>query len=391
MTNISSSRYISHVNLNGQPSPPQLSLKYVGENGVLFRSDCLDLLANIRTESVDLVFVDPPFNLRKDYADPNFLDDWLNEEQYRGWCKAWLIEAVRVLKQGGALFLYHWPKWLMDLGSWLQTVHSVEFRNWIALKMKSGFPIKGRLHPAHYGLLYCTKAGGKPTFNVVRSRTPVCKCGKLVRDYGGYRDKYKQYEDENGVPWVQISDFWEDTRPATFDKAREQPVNELPIHIPERAILIASNLGDVVLDFFAGAGSTIHAAERNQRHWIAADVGEPTAALRRIATFWGTKEAEEFHPAIKGCFPQKFREEVLVKRPKAPARPVLKAGKLQHVDADAPRYSRRSKVLLGIGNGNSEPPLTPQSSNKVRQAISQPVVAAGLRLVRRGPSGRSRR
>jgi hypothetical protein len=76
---------------------------------------------------------------------------------------------------GGALFLCHWPKSLMELGAWLSSLETLEYKFWIALKMKSGFPIKGRIHPAHYGLLYYVKKGAQPTFNVVRHRSPRCR------------------------------------------------------------------------------------------------------------------------------------------------------------------------------------------------------------------------
>src|SRR5207247_10370891 len=129
-----------------------------------------------------------------------------------------LLECTRVLKPGGALFLYHLPKTLMQLGTWLSSVvDALDYKAWIALKMKSGFPIKGRIHPAHYGLLYFVKKGAERTFNVVRQRSPRCrnkKCRELVRDYGGYRGKYKQFEADGDV-WIEISDFWEEPRPAT--------------------------------------------------------------------------------------------------------------------------------------------------------------------------------
>jgi site-specific DNA-methyltransferase (adenine-specific) len=340
--NISPSRYIPHVALNGNDSP-SISAQYLGEKGILFQANCLDLLANMRQGTVDLVFADPPFNLGKRYEDPGVSDQY-HDEAYRGWCRTWMLEAIRVLRPGGALFVYHWPKWLMDFGAWLNGVADIEFRSWIALKMKNGFPVRNRIHPAHYGLLYFIKRGGEPTFNVVRSKSPTCrKCGELLRDYGGYREKYRKYEDGQGVPWIQISDFWEDTRPAIQDKAREQQINELSLQIPERAILMASKPGDVVLDFFAGAGSTIHAAQRNNRYWIAGDLGESHATLRRIATFWGAKEVRSVPRKIEMCFSKKFRD-ALPRLQAARERPILKVGVLPAVDRTAQIYAARSKV-----------------------------------------------
>ena len=292
---------------------------------------------------MDLVFVDPPFNLDKDYQVLGFRDRTLNEEEYRGWCRTWLIELIKILKPGGALFLYHWPKWLMDLGAWMNSLPTLEYKGWIAVKMKAGFPIKGRVHPAHYGLLYYTKKGGETTFNVVRSKSPTCrKCGELLRDYGGYKKTYERYIDSEGSLWVQVSDFWEDTRPARQEKSRESRINELPLQIPERAILMASNPGDVVLDCFAGGGSTLHAAHVSGRYWIGAELGIPTGALRRLGTFIGQDEETPCRK-IRDCFTERFRKEVLqVKLTRN--RPVRKVELLSRSDPEG-KHSHRSRVF----------------------------------------------
>jgi len=325
--------------------PPEVTCQYAQKEGVLLRSDCLDLLANMKKDSVDLVFVDPPFNFGKDYQVMGFRDRSLNEEEYRGWCRTWLIELVKILRPGGALFLYHWPKWLMDLGTWMNSIPTLEYKSWIAVKMKAGFPIKGRVHPAHYGLLYYTKKGGQATFNVVRSKSPTCrKCGKLLRDYGGYKKTYDRFIDADGALWDQISDFWEDTRPARQEKSRDFQVNELPLQIPERAILMASNPGDVVLDCFAGGASTLHAAHFAGRYWIGADLGNLTGALRRLGTIIGKNEESPCHKVLS-CFTDRFRKEVLQVN-LTRARPVKKLDLPSRADTEE-NYSPRSKVFDG--------------------------------------------
>lgn len=338
-------RHIPYIRHKGNHSlPPSLRADFLGSKGLLFRAHCLDLLANIRNDSIDLAFVDPPFNLGKNYNIPEF-NDTMSTELYRGWCHTWLLEIIRVLRPGGALFLYHWPFWLMDLGSWLNNQSPVEYKSWIALKMKNGFPIKGRLQPAHYGLLYYVKRGDKPTFNVVRSKSPTCRhCGELVRDYGGYRKKFERFEVE-GIPWIGLSDFWEDTRPARHDKARQNQVNELPLHIPERAILMASNPGDIVLDCFAGGGSTLHAAQIHERLWIGCEIGNPTAALQRIATFIGTEETTAPDSKLLNCLAKPFREAITKIDMGSNDRPILKAGRLDNVKASMDKYASKSKIL----------------------------------------------
>lgn len=275
----------------------------------------------MKSNSVNLCFVDPPFNLGKNYEDAKF-NDQLEEEKYYHWCKSWLSELIRVLVPGGALCVYVLPKLAVTLGSWLNQRNDVTYRSLIALKMKSGFPIKGRLHPALYTILYYVKQGGKPTFNVVRHKTATCRhCGNEIHSYGGYRKKYEKYEDKEGIPWVQISDFWEDTRPARQDKSRKNQVNELPLHIPERVILMASNKKDVVLDVMGGGGSTYHAAQMHGRLWIGCDIIE-RPALSRFATLWGRSEANKVNPRIRQCFEKGFIDHYLSEKMKKAIFPI---------------------------------------------------------------------
>lgn len=344
--NISSSRYIGHVinNFSKDVEVPFVT-EFLNSKGILFKADCLDLLANIKEESIDLIFVDPPFNLGKNYDVPDFSDN-METEAYRSWCRAWLLELVRVLKPGGSLFLYHWPKWLIDLGAWLNTLPALSYKSWIACKMKAGFPIKGRMHPAHYGILHYVKKGGGGIFNVVRAKSPTCRhCGKLIRDYGGYRKKFEKYEDADGVPWIQISDFWDDTRPARQDKSRQVQINELPFHIPERVILLASKPGDIVLDCFAGGGSTLHAANTHGRLWIGCDKGKPIAALSRIATFIGRKEAANPNTKIAACFKEPFIKAMFPENIDDPKRHIKLIPEIENVSKSMEEYASKSKVM----------------------------------------------
>jgi site-specific DNA-methyltransferase (adenine-specific) len=329
---------------------PDIQARFVGKNGVFLEGDCLDVMTHMRPSSVDLVFLDPPFNIGKAYDSADVQDD-VRPEIYKGLCRSWILEAINVLRPGGALFIYHLPKFLIDLGAWLNSIHLIDYKAWIALKMKAGFPIRGRLHPAHYGLLYYVKAGGRPTFNVVRERSPRCRsCKELIRDYGGYRKKYSKYEYDGDV-WIQISDFWEDTRPASHDKLRAVRVNELPLQVPERAILLASRPGDVILDCFAGGGSTLQAAEQNGRKWIGIDMASYKSSLQRIKTFLDSEETSLPPRALASCFAPDFVQAALTIKPQAHSRPIKKARALKNAVGD--RFKRKSRSFEETHSGQS--------------------------------------
>jgi hypothetical protein len=110
---------------------------YSSSHGVLFEGDCLHLLPHVRDESVDTVFADPPFNLGKAYGER--FDDRLPDTEYVAWCRHWLDECIRVLKPGGALFVYNLPKWNILLGAYFMERHLM-FRHDIAVSIKLSLP-----------------------------------------------------------------------------------------------------------------------------------------------------------------------------------------------------------------------------------------------------------
>lgn len=126
------------------------NLVFSTDLGMLFEGSCLQLLPKIKSNSIDTVFADPPFNLSKEYG-PG-VDDALSDSEYISWCKEWLDESIRVLKHGGAIFVYNLPKWNIFTGNYLSNGGLI-FRHWIAVNIKLSFPIPGRLYPSHYSLL----------------------------------------------------------------------------------------------------------------------------------------------------------------------------------------------------------------------------------------------
>lgn len=242
------------------------------ELGKLYRGDCLEVLPRIEAGTVDMVFADPPFNLGKDYK--NGRSDSLAEDEYLAWCGRWITECVRVLKPGGAFFLWNLPKWNIPLGHCLG-LEGMMFRHWIAVDIKYSLPIPGRLYPSHYSLLYYTK--GKPkSFHRPRVPIPVCRhCGGDIKDYGGHRNKLHP-------DGLNLTDVWTDIPPVRHRKTKKRGANELSVKLLRRVLEIASEPGDLVLDPFGGGGSTYAAAEEMHRHWIGVEVGDCDPIVSRL-------------------------------------------------------------------------------------------------------------
>lgn len=273
-------------------------------NGVLFDADCLEILRGMRSGSVDTVFADPPFNLGKDYR--NGFDDSKSSTEYLEWSRQWIECCCRILAPGGAFFLYATPELAVQFAPMMG--EHLEFRHWIALTMKGTYPRGNKLYPAHYALLYYTK--GKPRiFNKVRLPIPTCRhCGKEIKDYGGHRNKMNP-------EGVNLMDFWEDTSPNRHRKFKVRPgVNELKLVIPERAILISTNPGDLVFDPFGGGGSTFQAAEQLGRCWMGTELHDAEHIRTRFSELFplSLKNPPSFD--IESMFLNETEQDSLLRR-----------------------------------------------------------------------------
>jgi len=238
--------------------------------GSIFQGDALDFLRSIKKEMADIVFLDPPFNLGKKYSITQKNLDKKPENEYIEWFKLILDESMRILNPGGALYLYHLPKYAIVFAAYLK--EKLLFRHWIAISMKNGFVRGPYLYPAHYALLYFTK--GKPLqFRRPKIEPKTCRhCGKLIKDYGGY----KKYIDNQGI---NISDIWEDLSPVRHSNRKNRSANELPMELLERIIEISGIAKSLYVDPFAGSGTGVIVAAKAGMRFIACDLIKENSKL----------------------------------------------------------------------------------------------------------------
>lgn len=221
----------------------------------ILKGDCLKLFKSIPNNSVDCIFADPPFNLNKKY---NSHIDKLVETEYLDWCKLWIDECLRVLKDSGFIFLHNIPKWLTFYANFLN--YKAVFRHWISWDAMTA-PMGKTLQPAHYGILFYSKTNDRSKFNEIRYPHKRDRKGVLIKDYGGKKNILHPFG-------PLCSDVWTDIHRIRHSKYRDEHPCQLPIHLLERIILMSSEENDIILDPFMGTGTTAIASKRLGRNFI---------------------------------------------------------------------------------------------------------------------------
>ena len=233
----------------------------------LYLGDCIEIMSNeMKPESVDLIFADPPYNLSGNglrWKGNKTGGDWymVNEEwdrmsapEYLQFTRKWIGGAYRVLKDGGSIYIsctYH------NISEVMIVLKQLDFKinNIITWQKTNAMPNMTRrvfTHSTEF-VVWAVK-GKKWIFNyedLKKMNPDKQKDGSL-----------KQMRDVWQLPLVQGRE-----RIRGKDNRAVHPTQK-PEEMLRRIILASSNKGSVVLDPFVGSGTTTFVAKKLGRHWI---------------------------------------------------------------------------------------------------------------------------
>jgi site-specific DNA-methyltransferase (adenine-specific) len=248
-----------------------VQLYYENRQGRLYLGDSLAWLKNLKSETVDLVFADPPYNIKK--AD---WDNFESNDHYVAWSRDWLEQAARVLKKNGTLYVCGFSEILADVK--VAAMPFFKGCRWIIWHYKNKANLGGDWGRSHESMIHFRK-GRDFTFNIDEIRIP----------YGAHTLKYPSHPQaetsnfgkngssglrENWVPnpkGAKPKDVMD--IPTTCNGMGEKTPHptQKPEELLRKLVLVSSNPGDLVADPFSGSGTTAVVAEQLGRRWIACD------------------------------------------------------------------------------------------------------------------------
>ena len=250
-------------------SPPAPAPALAVRANHIHQEDCLLLMRRMPANSVDMVFADPPFNLKKKYAS---YKDNLPFRKYMHWTENWIKESLRILKPTGSLFVYNIPRLLTHTAALLD--ERAHFRHWIAWN-SHGRPLGKTMQPAHYGILFYSKSEHVKFYDVRAPHARCRSCKAYLKDYGGKEHLRHQFG-------YQISDVWNDIHRVRHNVRRiDAHPCQLPVPLIERMILMSTDEGDMVFEPFTGSGTGAVAAKQMGRNYIGAEIDAAYCAAAR--------------------------------------------------------------------------------------------------------------
>lgn len=254
------------------------------ENQLIW-GDNLSVMRSLPDESIDLIYVDPPFFSGRNYncifGDDDeirtFRDIWDGGlPTYLAWLNARLWEMKRLLKKTGSLFVHldwhasHYVKTELD-----KIFGYDNFKNEIVWCYKSGGASKKNFSKKHDTILFYSKSKN-PFFNPQKEKS-------YMAEGSGDNPNQTYYHDENGKYTLVFSkDWWTDIGMlATSSYERIGYPTQKPEELIEKIIKSACPNNGVTADFFSGGGTTCAVAEKLNRKWIGCDVSRIAISVAR--------------------------------------------------------------------------------------------------------------
>jgi len=221
----------------------------------IIHGNCLELIQQIPSKSIDLIIGDPPFN---NIVSAEWDKQWTSDEEYFKWCEQVIVSLERVMKEGAALYWYAPQMKLYKIQPILMKFFYI--RNIISLCFPNMYcGLKGAWNAKHcwmkkwQPIFFCTKGESK-----YHLRKKTMQTDLFTNNY----------------------DYWVIAAPqSNFKKDKRIHIAQKPIGAAERMIIGSTEEGDTILVPFVGSGSECVIAKRLNRNFIGFEIDFATVRI----------------------------------------------------------------------------------------------------------------
>ncbi|MFA5031997.1 MAG: site-specific DNA-methyltransferase [bacterium] len=227
---------------------------------------------------VDLLFIDPPYNLTKTFNENCFKEMSIND--YSKWMDGWLKKMIRFLKPDASIYIC--GDWRSSSAVQLVCEKYFIIRNRITFEREKGRGAKQNWKNNSEDIWFCTLSD-----DYYFNPEAVKLKRKVLAPYreNGIAKDWTQ-DDENKYRWTSPSNVWTDITIPFWSMSENTPhPTQKPEKLLAKIILASSKQGDVILDPFAGVGTTGVVAKKLKRNFVMIEVDETYClyAQKRLA------------------------------------------------------------------------------------------------------------
>jgi len=257
--------------------------KPVSPEEILNKTICQDLFEAIKylpEDFVDLMIIDPPYNLNKSFNGRKFKQK--NDSDYAEWLDSWLSEVKKVLKEDSSVYVC--ADWATSAVMYPILKKHFKVRNRITWEREKGRGSKTNWKNSSEDIWFCTMSD-EYCFNV----DSVKLKRKVIAPYRHQSGQPKDWE-ENGVEKYRLthpSNIWTDiTVPFWSMPENTDHPTQKPEKLVAKLILASSELNDVVFDPFLGSGTTSVVAKKLRRCYVGIELEEEYCCLAEKRLEW---------------------------------------------------------------------------------------------------------
>ncbi|MBM3327493.1 MAG: site-specific DNA-methyltransferase [Calditrichaeota bacterium] len=228
----------------------------------IYNDDALCRMPDLPDNSIDLVIADPPYGLGKDYGNDS---DKLSPHNYLKWTEKWLSLVIPKIKNTGSMFIFTTWRFNPEIFSFLKTKMIMLNEIIWDRKVPSMGGSTRRFSSVHDTIGFFAKSKNY-YFDLDAVRIP----------YDAETKKARTRSIFIGKKWLEVGynpkDVWTVSRLHRIHSEREDHPTQKPLEIIDRMVLSCSPEDGVVLDPFAGSGTTVISCILNSRHYIAYEI-----------------------------------------------------------------------------------------------------------------------
>lgn len=244
-----------------------------GTIDVTVLGDCLEVAGRLKPASVDMLFLDPPYNLNKRFGERSFTKKPV--EQYTKWLSGVLDVLLPTVKPDGTVYIC--GDWHTSASIFAAASERLNVRNRITWEREKGRGAKTNWKNSSEDIWFCT-VGDNYTFNVedVKVRR------KVIAPYRNGDGTPKDWQEGDGGNFrdTHPSNLWTDiTIPFWSMPENTDHPTQKSEKLVAKLMLASTNPGDLVLDPFLGSGTTSVVAKKLGRHFIGVELEEEYALL----------------------------------------------------------------------------------------------------------------